>query len=199
MRRVGLLLGLFFVTAAVSVLPAEARQQAAAHRHEHGGAYAHTAGRTLYLKYWIAPLGQPTGYTTVVNRAMRAWYDTPTRVWPYPVTSSNGSQVDWYAQFELDQYWGMAINKTSSGADCWGVCTYAWTDIILNRSTLDDEQIFNATGTAVHEFGHALGLSHACGAAACPAGSARTIMQWGYLPYNIPQTHDINDVNGIYR
>jgi hypothetical protein len=167
---------------------------AAGHRfYPFGGQYRHTPGQYLYLPYAMTS-GHPSGYTTAINRAMRAWFDTPTRVWPYP-SNFQQSVVDFYMVSNQETWWGMALNRPCSGTGC----AYRWTDVYLNRRTMDPETLFTSQGIVVHEVGHALGLSHVCGQTSCPAGSDRTIMQWGRLSYNTPQNHDINDINAIYR
>lgn len=165
---------------------------AQAHRYSpFGGKFPHAQGAWLYLPYTHMTAG---GYVNETNAAMRAWYDTPTRVWPYQTNDYNSSKVDVYTQWRSETWWGMAINKPCSYAGC----SYQWVDIILNSRTMNPESFFTRQGITVHEVGHALGLSHVCGEAQCPSGHYRTIMQWGRLSYNIPQTHDINDVNAIY-
>ena len=158
-----------------------------------GGAWPHATGQNVYLPYATITQGQPAGYYTVINSAMRAWYDAPTRVWPYP-TDYNHSVVDFYIVNTADTYWGITDVHPCSASGC----AYRWANIILNRRTVDAESLHQGQAIVVHEVGHALGLSHVCGQAACPAGSLATIMQWGELPYNTPQNHDINDVNAIY-
>jgi hypothetical protein len=162
---------------------------ASAHRSAHGGQYPHTAGTTLYLPYTMTA----NGYNSATNSAMYAWYNTPTRVWPYQTTDYNNSKVDVYTGSYAATWWGLAVNNPCSA--CW----YSWTDIYLNTRTMNPESAFTRQGIVVHEVGHALGLSHVCGEAMCPPGSTPTIMQWGRLPYNTPRTHDITDINAIYR
>jgi hypothetical protein len=165
---------------------------AQAHRYSpFGGSFPHVRGSWLYLPYTHMTAG---GYVNETNAAMRAWYDTPTRVWPYQTSDYNSSKVDVYTQWWSGTEWGMAINKPCSYAGC----SYQWVEIYLNSRTMNPESFFTRQGITVHEVGHALGLSHVCGEAQCPSGYYRTIMQWGRLSYNIPQTHDINDVNAIY-
>ncbi len=184
-------LALAALAAVVVILSAAA--PADAHRvHPFGGQYPHTPGTWLYLPYMHMTSG---GYITQTDAAMRAWYDAPTRFWPYPTTNYDASKIDVYTRYLGDTYWGMAINKPCS----YSGCQYSYTEITLNSRTMGPETEFTKRGIIVHEVGHALGLSHACGEQGCPAGSAPTVMQWGRLPYMAPQTHDINDVNAIYR
>ena len=167
---------------------------AAAHRYyPFGGLFPHTAGTYLYLPYYIATGGAPTGYYTAINGGMRAWYDSPTQVWPYP-SNYQTSAVDFYITSTTDTWWGLTINHPCSGVGC----SYRYADVYLNRRTMDPETIFQSQAIVAHEVGHAMGLSHVCGEAACPPGSATTLMQWGRLPYNVPQNHDINDINAMY-
>jgi len=177
------------IAAIVSAVPA------GAHRvYPFGGVYPHTPGQYLYLPYAVITQGQPATYHTAIDDAMRAWYDTPTRVWPYRGDPQQ-TKADFYMISTQDTYWGLAVNRPCS----YSGCAYKWTDLYLNRRTMDRESVFTAKAIVVHEVGHAVGLSHVCGEASCPAGSATTIMQWGRLNYNTPQNHDINDVNAIYR
>ena len=165
-----------------------------AHAHRYspfGGSFPHVQGSWLYLPYTLTA----GGYVNETNAAMRAWYDTPTYVWPYQTSDYSSSKVDVYTQWRSDTWWGLTINKPCS----YTGCSYQWADIILNTRTMNPESFFTRQAVVVHEVGHALGLSHVCGEAQCPSGYYSTIMQWGRLSYNIPQAHDINDINAIYR
>lgn len=183
----GALLGA--MACAMATVPA-----ADAHRvYPFGGQFPHTAGTYLYLPYMQVT---NAGYPNAMNGAMYAWYRTPTRVWPYPTSSYNASKVDFYTyNYAGETFAGMAINKPCSQAGC----RYGWGEIYLNAPIMNGQSAFMQQAIVAHEVGHILGLSHACGEAACPYGSASTLMQWGQLPYNVPQAHDINDVNAIYR
>ena len=166
-------LALAALAAVVVILSAAA--PADAHACTRSGARSHTPGTWLYLPYMHMTSG---GYVTRTHAAMRSWYDTPTRVWPYPTTNYDASMIGVYTRYLGDTYWGMAINKPCS----YGGCQYTYTEITLNSRTMGSETEFTKQGIIVHEVGHALGLSHACGEQGCPAGSAPTVMQWGRLP-----------------
>jgi predicted Zn-dependent protease len=161
-----------------------------AHRQDHGGYYPHTGGTNLYLPY----AHMNAGYTADMDAAMLAWYNTPTRVWPYVSTDTRTTKVDVYTAFYNTTWFGMAVNFNSSGQECTN-CVYSWTNVYMNRSTLDRESSSHRRKVAAHEVGHAMGLSHV----PSTDTTTRSIMRQGYLPYNLPQTHDVNDINAIYR
>lgn len=168
---------------------------ATGHRGDHGGVYTQTPGETLMLPYAIVTPDAPTEYVDVVHAGMSAWYRSPTRVWPYP-DDPQVTLVDFRIDSWADDWLGMALN-IAGGEVCLS-CAYDYTNVYLNRSQLDDDDGFLRQKVVVHEVGHALGLSHVCTVDHCPEGSPASIMRQGALPYNEPQSHDINDINEMY-
>lgn len=159
-----------------------------------GGAWPHNAGANLYLPYTINPSsGLPPGWYTAINGAMLAWYRTPTWVWPYP-SNFNQSLVDFYVGFYNDDWFGYTDLRPCYSAGC----SYALANLYMNRTTLDNQPVFQSQKSSAHEFGHALGFSHPCASSPCAATTFTSIMFQGILSYNVPQNHDVNDVNAIY-
>lgn len=162
----------------------------AASAHFLGGKFRHTRGTWLYLEYTQSGL-----YATVVDNAARAWHNTPTRPWITKTTNYAISELDFYTQYRADTWWGLAVHHPCSGSGC----TYVWADLYLNSRTLAGTYLcataadFIRQKVAVHEMGHGLGLAHVAS-----TDATRSIMKQGCLTYNIPQTHDINDVNILY-
>ena len=153
-----------------------------------GGAYAHTPGSYLELPYTIATASAPAEYRQAIEDGMKAWFRTPTLVWPY-ASSFASSRVDFYVLDAQDDYFGIAHNKPCAGAGC----TFTFTNVELNQPVLDQQNAFLRQKVVVHEVGHAMGLSHVL-----PEEDVASVMRQGILAFNIPQNHDVNDVNAIY-
>jgi hypothetical protein len=192
-RPSGLILS---VAALVLVLLAAGAHSASGHRkHGFGGLWPHTPGEHLHLPYAMGGRGLTSGYVDVINRAMLAWYQTRTWVWPYHATS--GNKLYFHVGRVNDTFFGYATNYEGE-RECTGSgCRYTFSQLIINRSTLDAESRFTKQKVVAHEFGHALGLSHPCSSGRCPR-RVRTVMNQGILRYNVPQNHDVNDVNRMY-
>ncbi len=151
--------------------------------HRLGGQFPHTPGTWLYIGYT-----RSGGYDTPVVNAANSWQATPTRVVVFPESIAS-SEADFYTQYRSDSWWGLAVIHPCSGVGC----SYRWSDLYLNSRTLATESDFTRQKVAAHEFGHGLGLAHTTDS------WYTSIMKQGYLSYNTPQSHDINDINAIYR
>jgi hypothetical protein len=151
--------------------------------HRFGGQFPHTAGNWLYVGYT-----QNGAYRTQVVNAGSSWHYTPTKVVVYE-TAYAYSKADFYGYYYSDSWWGLAVHHPCAG---WG-CSYHYADLYLNTRTLGVESDFIKQKVAAHEFGHGLGLAHNTDS------WYSSIMKQGYLSYNTPQNHDINDTNDIYR
>ena len=152
--------------------------------HYFGGKFPHTAGTWLYIGYT-----QTGGYGTEVANAASSWHSTPTKVVVFREDYAY-SEADFYTQWRSETWWGLAVHHPCAGSGC----SYRWADLYLNSRTLGSESSFIRQKVAAHEFGHGLGLAHACG----DCSWYTSIMKQGYLSYNTPQSHDINDTNGLY-
>lgn len=148
-----------------------------------GGQFPHSPGATLSLGYTFSGPWQ-----TMVIGAVNSWNNTPTKVYGYQDNIST-SKVDYYVSSYPDVWWGLTIHSPCTD----GKCIYSWANIYINTSALAGQSNFTIQKTATHEFGHALGLDD--------IGTTlyTSIMKQGYLSYNIPQQHDINDTNVLYN
>jgi hypothetical protein len=192
LRRMQLLL---FMAALAFVIVGLGANPAQSHRiPPFGGSWPHTRGAYLYMPYTINPAsGLPQGWYTAINGAMYAWYKAPTRVWPY-LANANTSVVDFYVAFYNEDWFGYTELKPCYGRGC----KYTLANLYMNRTTLDNETVFQSQKSSAHEFGHSLGLSHPCATSPCRATRFTSVMFQGILTYNVPQNHDINDVNRLY-
>lgn len=159
------------------VLPA-----ANANAHFLGGSFPHTAGSFLYLGYTTQG-----SYQAQAQAAASSWHSTPTLLWVFQEGIAT-SEEDFYGFAYSGTWWGLTTLHPCSGSGC----SYVWADLQLNTNTLGSETDFIRQKVACHEFGHGVGLAHAVD------GTYPSIMRQGYLSYNTPQTHDINDVNALY-
>ncbi|QFZ23328.1 matrixin family metalloprotease [Saccharothrix syringae] len=155
---------------------------ATANAHFLGGSFPHTPGNWLYIGYTVSGSYQPQQHA-----AASSWHSTPTRVW---VTQEDFSvsEEDYYGYAYNTTWWGLTTMHPCFGSGC----VYRWADLQLNTNTLGSETDFIRQKVAAHEFGHGLGLAHATD------GTYNSIMRQGYLSYNTPQTHDIDDINSLY-
>ena len=150
--------------------------------HCFGGRFPYTRGTWLYLGYT-----QSGAYATPVHNAARSWHNTPTRAVVFTEAYAN-SEIDFFTQYRSESWWGLAVNNPCSGSGC----TYRWSTLYLNSRTLGAESDFIRQKVAAHEFGLGLGLAHTTDS------WYSSIMKQGYLNYNTPQQHDINDFNALY-
>src|SRR5918997_6364567 len=170
-----------FITLALLALICLSTTLASAHFF--GGRFPYTRGTWLYIGYT-----QSGGYATPVHNAARSWHNTPTRAVVFTEAYAN-SEIDFFTQYRSESWWGLAVNNPCSGSGC----TYRWSTLYLNSRTLAGESDFTRQKVAAHEFGHGVGLAHNTDS------WYSSIMKQGYLSYNTPQQHDINDINAIYR
>ncbi|SOC55293.1 hypothetical protein [Ornithinimicrobium cerasi] len=164
-----------------AVVPAQA--------HYFGGRFPHTAGTWLYLPY-TNPL--PYVYAGNISQAGSNWYNTPTRLIPYSTTDYSRSKLDFYTGSYGGDWWGMAQNYNAVGKLCY-TCTYQWSNLYMNVSTLKYESGSVRTKVATHEAGHGFGLAHTTD------WWYSSIMKQGWNGYSTPQRHDVNDVNNLYK
>lgn len=153
-----------------------------ANAHFLGGRFAHTPGNWLNLGYTVSG-----SYQAQQHAAAASWHSTPTRAWVFqePIATS---EEDFYGFAYSGTWWGLATLHPCAGSGC----TYSYATLQLNTNTLGSETDFIRQKVAAHEFGHGVGLGHTTD------GTYNSIMRQGYLSYNTPQTHDINDFNTLY-
>lgn len=180
LRRRILCVAAMFATA-FAVFAGNAQQASA---HSLGGHFPYTRGTWLYLPY-TAP--SPYSFYPNMTQAASNWFNTPTRVYPYLTSNYSISRLDYYQGFYGTAWWGLTVHHPCSGSGC----SYVWADLYLNSQTLNAESSFIRTKVATHEMGHGFGLAH-------PSWWDTSVMQQGYLSYNTPQSHDINDTNNLY-
>ncbi len=161
---------------------------APAQAHYFGGRFPHTPGTWLYLPY----TNPAAPYSSNVSQAGYNWNNTPTRPILYSTTNYGISKLDFYTGAYGGDWWGLAQNYNSSGQICY-TCTYAWSNLFLNTSTLWSQSSAVRTKVATHEAGHGMGLAHTSD------WWYSSIMKQGWNGYSTPQTHDVNDINGLYR
>lgn len=166
------------VAAVAMVLPATS-----ANAHYLGGSFPHAPGTFLYLGYTTQG-----SYVAQAQAAAQSWHVTPTLLWVFQEDFST-SEEDFYGFAYSATWWGLTtMHPCNFGAGC----TFQWADLQLNTNTLPAGDTFTQQKVAAHEFGHGVGLAHP------PETGFNSIMRQGFLPYNTPQTHDINDVNALY-
>ena len=156
--------------------------------HSLGGHFPYTRGTWLYLPY-TAPA--PYAYYPNMTQAASAWYNTPTRLWPYRTSDYNISRVDFYQGNYGTTWYGLTDHKPcfGGGAQCG---PYSYANVFLNSQTMGGLSSANRTEVAIHEMGHAFGLAHA-------AWWDTSIMAaTGLHSWTAPRNHDINDTNIEY-
>lgn len=147
--------------------------------HRFGGKFPHTAGTYLYLGWTHSG-----SYRTQVVNGASSWTSTPTKLILFEEGISS-SELDFYGYAYNATWWGLAEHHPCIG------CTYTYANLYLNTNTLGRESDFTRQKVATHEAGHGFDLAH-------PGSGFTSIMNQGYLSYNTPQQHDINDTNSIY-
>ncbi len=150
--------------------------------HFFGGSFPYTRGTWLYIGYT-----QSGSYATPVVNAARSWQATPTRAVVFPEGYAT-SEIDFFTQYRSESWWGLTVHNPCAGSGC----VYGWATLYLNSRTLASESDFTRQKVATHEFGHGLGLAHTTD------WWYSSILKQGYLSYNTPQQHDIDDTNALY-
>lgn len=150
--------------------------------HYFGGKFPHSSGQWLYLGYT-----RSGSFYNEAGAAAASWHNTPTRLVVFPESYSS-SEIDFYGYAYNATWWGYSINHPCYGSGC----SYTWADEQLNTNTLNSETSFTRQKVATHEMGHGMGLAHTSD------WWYSSIMKQGYLSYNTPQSHDINDINALY-
>lgn len=153
-----------------------------ANAHTFGGHFPHSTGSWVYLGWTSSG-----AYYDSAQAATSNWHYTPTLLWVFPEAYAT-SEIDFYGYDYNATWWGYSVNHP-----CYGTgCTYTWADEQLNTGTLASETAFTRQKVATHEMGHGMGLAHNTD------WWYTSIMKQGYLSYNTPQNHDINDINALY-
>jgi len=73
----------------------------------------------------------------------------------------------------------------------WDNCEYAYSRIRLNSNRYPSLTQFTRRKVAAHEVGHSLSLKH-------PNHTVAAVMNQGTQPYNVPQQHDILNIQSKY-
>ena len=165
-----------------------------------GGVWPRSSGQYVILGYTHDVLGMigsqpPPQYAGILQGAATAWNATPTNVALYkwtPSPTADDPLVHVYEEpITQDEDWyAWTYNQPNP---CGSGCSYDQSTMMINVHLVGGLSNFMRTKIIVHEFGHIFGLEHT-------THSPSIMRQYPTqdLTYNIPQSYDINEINGLY-
>ena len=152
----------------------------------------------------------PSSYESAANGAASAWTATNTPVYFHNVNNNCtplDQSVDFFTGYDSSSNAGLAWTANYEQDcflwNCWWDNEFTDTigHSVIRMNTASGQfgslSAFDKQDADAHELGHSLGLAHA-GAYAGESTCCYSIMDYVGYGYNVPQTHDVNDINNLY-